>query len=77
MSVQQFENLELMINKLKNKNTNSNSLDNNRLHLDEKIKNNPLESYHGVSDARAERMIEGGMGNWEAKQSGLSSRLNL
>jgi len=40
--------------------------------MDEKIKNNPLESYNKVSDGRSERLVESGLGTWAAKQTGIS-----
>ena len=62
-----------MINIMKN-NTGSNSLlDNKRQLMDEKIKNNPLDSYYKVSDARSEITVLGDGSKWEAKQSGLTS----
>jgi len=78
MNPTQYESLELMINSLKNKNSTLNGLDNSRIYMDEKIKNNPLESYNTVSDGRSLMLVESGIGSWAAKQTGINSgKLNL
>ena len=62
-----------MINIMKNNNGLTNSIDNQRQLLDQKIKNNPLDSYYKVSDARTEVAVLGDDSRWEAKQSGLTA----
>ena len=40
---------------------------------DEKIKNNPLESYNPVVDGRADKILFDGSETWASKQLGLSA----
>ena len=72
-SVSQNAELENMINLLKNNSGTLSSLDNTRMKLDDRIKNNPLESYYKVSDARSEVAVLGDGSKWEAKQAGLTA----
>lgn len=62
-----------MINIMKNNTGNLNSVDNQRQKMDEKIKNNPLDSYYKVSDSRSEVAVLGDGSVWEAKQAGLTA----
>ena len=71
-SESQFKELEYTNNRVKNKLVIDNNLDNTRIFRDEKIKSNPMESYHHVSDARAERTVISGMDTWSSKQNGLT-----
>jgi hypothetical protein len=69
-SPEHLEEVGDIINNIKN---NKNELlDLNRTTRDGKIKNNPLEASHRVTDARTEQMVAGGFDKWEAKQSGLT-----
>jgi len=65
--------LENMINLMKNSAGINLVLDSKRQIMDEKIKNNPLESYYKVSDARSEITVMDNGGKWEAKQGGLTA----
>jgi hypothetical protein len=72
LSPDQLDQLSSMINIIKNKSSNISILDSSRSFRDEKIKSNPLEAYHQVTDARAEKIVDSGLDKWTAKQSGLS-----
>lgn len=69
----QSEELDQMINSLKNKGNIINQSELSRTLIENKIKNNPSESYYQVTDARAEQTIDSGIDTWQSKQCGLSS----
>lgn len=69
----EFKEIENLKNLLKQKISKINHFDSNGKLRDEKIKNNPLESAHQVSDARAERIMSSGIDTWASKQNGLSN----
>ncbi len=71
-SVEEFKEIEQMNSTFKNKLITTNNLDNSRIYRDEKIKNNPLEASHKVTDARSERTVVSGLDTWTTKQSGVS-----
>ncbi len=67
ISETQIVNIDNMITILRS-NTNNNTV----VNPDDKIKTTPLESYHAVSDARTERIIETSLDTWQSKQMGLT-----
>ena len=72
-SKSEFKEIENINNIFKNKLVSNNNLDNTRIFRDEKIKNNPLEASHQVTDARSERTVVSGLDNWASKQNGLNN----
>lgn len=68
----QLDQLTAMINIIKNKSSSISLVDSRVSLRDEKIKNNPLEAYHQVTDARVEKVVDSGLDKWTMKQSGLS-----
>lgn len=72
LSEEQFKEIEKINNIFKNKLVSTNNFENRSIIRDEKIKNNPLEAYHQVTDARAERTVISGMDTWTSKQNGLT-----
>jgi hypothetical protein len=71
-STAQLDDISKMINLMSNNIVSVTSLDNSRTYRDEKIKQNPLEAYHKVSDARDVKIVSAGMDAWNAKQTGLT-----
>lgn len=69
----EFKEIENINNIFKNKLVSANNIENTRIYRDEKIKNNPLEASHKVTDARSERTVFSGLDTWASKQTGLSS----
>ncbi len=72
-SESEFKEIENINNNSKNKQVTNYNLEKSRIYRDEKIKNNPLEASHQVTDARAERTVVSGLDTWASKQTGLSS----
>jgi hypothetical protein len=68
----QLEEISKMINLLNNNLGSSTSLDSMRNYRDDKIRNNPLEAQHKVTDARDVKLSAGGFDSWNAKQTGLT-----
>ena len=71
-SESEFKEIENINNIFKNKLVTNNNLDSTRIYRDDKIKNNPLEASHQVTDARAERTVVSGLDTWASKQNGLN-----
>lgn len=71
-SQSEFKEIEAINNIFKNKIVTSNNLESSRIYRDEKIKDNPLEASHQVTDARSERTVVSGLDTWASKQTGLS-----
>jgi len=71
-SESEFMEIEKINNVFKNRLVAKNNMEYSTSFRDSKIKNNPLEASHQVTDARAERTVVSGIDTWSSKQNGLT-----